>query len=100
MHVKPALHVEVYLRPNCPYSRRIVQLLHDKGVEEFRAVDVSQDPALHDEMERRSGCDQAPQVFIGGRHVGGCQDLTALDDSGELDVLLYVGKPGDLVTGA
>ena len=93
------MHVKIYLRPDCPYSRRALQLLHDKRAD-VECVDVSQDPAFHDEMEALSRRDAVPQVFIGHRHVGGLDDLLALDTSGELDVLLYVGTPHDLTTSA
>jgi glutaredoxin 3 len=63
------------------------RLLTQKGVT-FAEVDVVRDPSRRPEMERRSGRRTVPQVFIDGRHVGGCDDLYALDQRGGLDPLL------------
>jgi glutaredoxin 3 len=85
------MDVKVYMRPSCPFSRRAMQLLRDKGVQ-FEALDVSRDPLLFDEREKRSGRDTVPELFIHGQHVGGCDELVALERSGELDRLLGAGR--------
>jgi glutaredoxin 3 len=77
----------VYTTGWCPYCQRAKALLTRKGLA-FEEIDIEADPQLRDEMRARSGRTSVPQVFIGGRHVGGCDDLHALDDSGELDRLI------------
>lgn len=86
MHpVKP---VEIYTTPICPYCLAAKRLLTKKGVA-FTEIDVSRDPALRDAMTTRAkGRRTVPQIFIGGTHVGGCDDLHALDADGKLDPLL------------
>jgi glutaredoxin 3 len=79
--------ITVYLAGWCPYCQRARQLLTDKGVE-FSEVDVDEDAKFRQEMIARSGRRTVPQIFIGERHVGGCDDLFALDGSGELDRLI------------
>jgi glutaredoxin 3 len=79
--------VVVYLAGWCPYCQRARGLLSKKGVQ-VREVDVDDDPRLREEMIARSGRRTVPQIFIGEKHVGGCDDLLALDERGELDRLL------------
>ena len=80
--------ITVYSRDWCPYCRRAIALLDGKGVE-YDKIDVGSDPDLKDEMIRRSGgARTVPQIFIGDRHIGGCDDLYALEDAGKLDELL------------
>ena len=79
--------VVVYLAGWCPYCQRARSLLSKKGVQ-VREIDVDDDPQLREEMIARSGRRTVPQVFIGERHVGGCDDLFALDGRGELDRLI------------
>jgi glutaredoxin 3 len=79
--------VVVYLAGWCPYCQRARGLLAKKGVQ-FREIDVDDDPQLREEMIARSGRRTVPQIFIGEKHVGGCDDLLALDERGELDRLL------------
>jgi glutaredoxin 3 len=80
--------VEIYTTPYCPYCQRAKALLDGKGVA-YRETDVSQDPALRQAMtERAGGGTTVPQIFIDGHHVGGCDDLHALDRQGGLDPLL------------
>ena len=80
--------VEIYTTPTCGYCRAAKALLRDKGAR-FVETDVSQDPALRAAMIRRAGGRQTvPQIFIGGEHVGGCDDLHALEAAGRLDPLL------------
>lgn len=80
--------IEIYTTPYCPYCVRAKVLLERKGVD-FTETDVSQDYDLRTAMTRRSGGRQTvPQIFIDDRHIGGCDDLYALDGRGELDPLL------------
>jgi glutaredoxin 3 len=86
MHpVKP---VEIYTTPTCPYCHAAKRLLTKKGVA-FTEIDVSRDPALRSKMTARAGGSHTvPQIFIGGTHVGGCDDIHALDHAGKLDPML------------
>lgn len=79
--------VLMYSTPWCPFCIRAKGLLKKKGVE-FTDIDVSNQPQLRREMEQRSGRHTVPQIWIGDRHVGGCDDLHALDRAGQLDALL------------
>ena len=80
--------VTIYTRQFCGYCARAKQLLDAKGVA-YEEKDASNAPELRREMvERSNGGSTFPQIFIGGRHVGGCDDLHALDRKGELDPLL------------
>ena len=80
--------VEIYTTPICPYCHAAKRLLQKKGVE-YLEVDVSRDPSLRETMtQRANGRRTVPQIFIGGRHVGGCDDLYDLDHAGKLDPLL------------
>ena len=80
--------ITVYSGPNCPYCVRAKALLQTKGAV-FTDVDVRQNPdKLADMMTRSGGRKTIPQIFIGDRHIGGCDDLYALDAAGELDALL------------
>ncbi len=80
--------VTIYTKPFCPYCARAESLLGSKGVK-YDEIVASMDPAKKAEMIQRSnGRTTYPQVFIGDRHVGGSDDLAALDRSGDLDRLL------------
>jgi glutaredoxin 3 len=79
--------VEIYTTALCPYCARAKRLLGDKGVA-FTEIDVS-DGAQRDAMVKRAnGGYTVPQIFIGDTHVGGCDDLYALERAGKLDPLL------------
>jgi len=80
--------VLMYCTAACPYCRAAERLLAAKGVREIERVRVDLEPARRDEMQAKSGRRTVPQIWIGGRHVGGYDDLYALERSGELDVLL------------
>jgi glutaredoxin 3 len=82
--------VVVYLTGWCPYCTRAKQLLDRKGVD-FEEIDVDARPEARKEMTARSGRSSVPQIFIGATHVGGCDDLHALEASGRLDSLLKTG---------
>jgi len=80
--------VEIYTSPLCGYCHAAKRLLTQKGVA-FEETDVSRDPALRAAMmDRAGGRHTVPQIFIDGQHVGGCDDLYALDRAGGLDPLL------------
>ncbi|ESQ93660.1 glutaredoxin 3 [Asticcacaulis benevestitus] len=79
--------IDIYTKPYCPYCERAKALLEKKGVE-FNEIIASHDPALRAEMNERSGRLTYPQIFIGDTHVGGCDDLMALESRGALDPLL------------
>ncbi|WP_020181079.1 glutaredoxin 3 [Methylopila sp. M107] len=80
--------VLIYTRSDCPYCHMAKDLLRRKSVE-FEEVDIGRAPDRRPEMiARAGGRTTVPQVFIDGRHVGGCDDLHALDRSGGLDPLL------------
>lgn len=80
--------VEIYTTPSCPYCHAAKRLLARKGAE-FTEIDVSADPDLRAAMtDRAHGRRTVPQIFIGGQHVGGSDDLHALDHQGKLDAML------------
>jgi len=80
--------VEIYTTPYCPYCQWAKELLNKKSVR-FVEIDVSGDRALRAKMtDRANGRTTVPQIFIGATHVGGCDDLYALEDAGKLDPLL------------
>lgn len=80
--------VEIYTTPFCPYCHAAKRLLQKKGAD-YTEIDVSQDPDLRAKMtQRANGRRTVPQIFIGGQHVGGSDDLHALDYAGKLDPML------------
>ena len=80
--------VEIYTREFCPFCVRAVQLLDRKGVV-YTHVDAGMDPDKKAEMvQRANGARTFPQIFIDDNHVGGCDELHALDRAGKLDPLL------------
>lgn len=80
--------VEIYTTPICPYCAMAKRLLDSKGVK-YHEIDVSHDPELRAAMtQRANGRRTVPQIFIGPVHVGGSDDLHALEDAGKLDPLL------------
>lgn len=80
--------VEIYTTPLCGYCHAAKRLLTQKRVE-FTEIDVSRDAGLRNTMMARAkGRQTVPQIFIGGAHVGGCDDLYALDSAGRLDPML------------
>ena len=76
--------VEVFCTPYCPYCIRAKRLLDAKNVE-YEEIRVDQLPERHDEMIKRSNRTSVPQIFIDDFHVGGCDDLFALEAQGKLD---------------
>jgi glutaredoxin 3 len=79
--------IEIYTQDWCPYCTRAKTLLTQKGVA-FREIDAPGGSAERAESQKRSGRTSVPQIFVGGKHVGGCDDLVALERSGKLDALL------------
>ena len=80
--------IEIYTQPWCPYCAQAKSILDGKGVT-YREIDApSGTPARAEAMERAGGRTSVPQIFIGGRHVGGCDDLMALERAGKLDPML------------
>ena len=80
--------VVIYSSLWCPYCARAKKLLAQKGVA-FAEIDVDADPERRREMTARAkGRTSVPQIFIGGTHVGGCDDLYALEKAGRLDPML------------
>ena len=80
--------VLIYLTAACPYCQSAQRLLEEKGVTAIDKVRVDLEPVRRAEMMRRSGHTTVPQIWIGDRHVGGCDELYALERAGELDALL------------
>ncbi|MBI5862835.1 MAG: glutaredoxin 3 [Rhodocyclales bacterium] len=78
----------MYTTAVCPYCVRAEQLLRRKGVAEIEKVRVDLDPGRRDEMMQKTGRRTVPQIYIGERYVGGCDDLYELDRQGRLDALL------------
>lgn len=80
--------VEIYTKPTCPYCLRAKELLRGKGVS-FTEIDIAAHPDRRDEMiQRAQGRTTVPQVFVNNQHLGGCDDIHALDAKGGLDPLL------------
>jgi len=80
--------VEIYTQPFCGYCHRAKSLLDDKGVA-YEEIDVMMNPSRKREMVTRAeGRSSTPQIFIDDKGIGGCDDMMALDRSGELDRLL------------
>ena len=80
-------HVTIYTRPFCGYCARALKLLNDKGVE-FTEIEAGFDPDKRREMMNRSGRTTFPQIFVDDRHIGGCDEMMALERAGRLDPLL------------
>ena len=80
--------VRMYTTAVCPYCQRAEQLLHARGVQTIEKIRIDLDPQRRAEMMAASGRRTVPQIWIGERHVGGFDDLAALDRAGELMPLL------------
>lgn len=80
--------VLMYTTAVCPYCIRAKQLLSARGVERIEEVRVDLDPVRREEMMQKTGRRTVPQIYIGDTHVGGCDDLIALDAAGKLRPLL------------
>ena len=82
----------MYLNATCPFCQSAERLLAQKGVRDVEKVRVDLQPERRAEMTRKSGRYTVPQIWIGERHVGGCDDLYALDRAGGLDPLLKAAR--------
>ncbi len=80
-------HAVVYTMTTCPYCVAAKKLLKKKGVD-FEEINLDQQPERWTECEEKSGRQTVPQIFFGDTHIGGCDDLQALDRKGELDKLI------------
>ena len=80
--------IKMYTTATCPYCIRAKQFLASKGVEDIEEIRVDSQPELRRQMTELTGRRTVPQIFIGGQHVGGCDDLLALDAQGGLMPLL------------
>ena len=80
--------VEIYTKAFCPYCSRAMRLLADKGVEPDEVDITMGGPRRAEMVQRADGRTTVPQIFINGRHIGGSDDLAALDRAGGLDPLL------------
>ena len=80
--------VKMFTTQVCPYCQRAKMLLKQRGVTDIEEVRIDLDPAQRDAMMQRTGRRTVPQIFIGDTHVGGCDDLIALDQRGGLMPLL------------
>ena len=85
-------HVKMYTTQVCPYCIRAKALLKQRGVEHIEEIRIDTDPAQREAMMALTGRRTVPQIFIGSTHVGGCDDLMALDQRGGLLPLLQ-GQP-------
>ena len=81
-------NVEIYTKPTCGFCHMAKRILSSKGVS-FAEVNITAQPEKRAEMiQRAKGGSTVPQIFIGGTHIGGCDDLMTLDRQGKLDALL------------
>ena len=80
--------IRMYSTAVCPFCQRAEMLLKSKGVAEIEKIRVDLDSARRDEMIQKTGRRTVPQIYIGEVHVGGFDDLAALDRAGKLDALL------------
>lgn len=80
--------VTMYMKEWCPYCQRAKQLLERKGVTDMALIDLDADPAQAAAMMERTGRRTVPQIYVGDTHVGGYDDMAALDRTGGLDPLL------------
>ncbi len=78
---------EIYFKDWCPYSQAALALLDAKGID-YTPIDVTSDPVREQEMRERAGRTSVPQIFVGDAHLGGFDDINALDRRGLLDEIL------------
>ncbi|MDR2016524.1 MAG: glutaredoxin 3 [Burkholderiales bacterium] len=83
-----SVKITMYSTAVCPYCQRAEMLLKNKGVTEITKIRIDEAPELRDEMVAKTGRRTVPQIFIGDTHVGGFDDLSALDRAGGLEPLL------------
>ena len=80
--------ITMYLTGVCPYCHMAERLLQSRGVDSIDKIRIDLDPVQREEMMKKTGRRTVPQIYIGERHVGGFDDLAALDKSGQLEPLL------------
>lgn len=80
--------ISIYSSAHCPFCVRAKQLLHNKGVRNFEEIAIDRDQQAREAMIARTGRRTVPQIFVGEHHVGGFDELAALERRGELDALL------------
>ncbi|MCL2021345.1 MAG: glutaredoxin 3 [Betaproteobacteria bacterium] len=85
--------VRMYTTADCPYCVRAKQLLDERGVRDIREIRIDLDSEAREIMQKETNRRTVPQIFIGDTHVGGCDDLYALDRAGSLIPLLCADKP-------
>ncbi|MFZ6757213.1 glutaredoxin 3 [Undibacterium sp. Ji50W] len=81
-------HVVMYSTAVCPYCNMAERLLKSKGIDDIEKIRVDLDPSIREAMMQKTGRRTVPQIYIGDTHVGGFDDLSALDRAGKLDPLL------------
>lgn len=86
-------HVLMYSTAVCPYCIMAERLLKSKGIEDIEKIRVDLHPEIREEMMRKTGRRTVPQIYIGDTHVGGFDDLSALDRAGKLNALLNADAP-------
>jgi glutaredoxin 3 len=86
-------HVKMYTTQVCPFCVRAKSLLKQRGVASIEEIRIDLDPVQRDHMMQTTGRRTVPQIFIGDTHVGGCDDLIALDQRGALMPLLQAAAP-------
>lgn len=84
----PTPHVRMYATGYCPYCHRAEALLKSKGIAAIEMIRIDLDPSKRRVMIDETGRNTVPQIYIGSTHIGGCDDLVALDNAGGLDALL------------
>jgi glutaredoxin 3 len=80
-------NIRIYTTPSCPYCVRAKRLLQKKGLI-YEEIDVAGDDAAREKLAEQTGMLTVPQIFVGEQHVGGSDDLHALEQAGKLDALL------------
>ena len=81
-------NVEIYTQPWCPHCERAMHVLTTKGIEYHEINAPHGSPARQESRDRSGGRTSVPQIFVDGQHIGGCDDMLALDRAGKLDPLL------------
>ncbi|KAB3534092.1 glutaredoxin 3 [Alkaliphilus pronyensis] len=82
-------NIVIYTKEYCPYCKRALGLLDEKGVQ-YKKIDVTDDFETYKSVIQKTSWDTVPQIFIDDMFIGGCDDIMALDEKGELDKLLGI----------
>lgn len=83
-----SVHIVMYTKEKCPYCKMAERLLQLKGIDHIEKIYIDENDQLRDQMIEKTGRRTVPQIYIGEVHVGGFDDLSALDKKGQLDPLL------------